>query len=58
MPTRRRSTGGTSGQPPRATMPSYCAIACSVVCAVAGDNVGSEALGICLVRDAESKPCP
>ena len=57
-----RAAGGrlcaTSGQPPLATMPSNCAIACSVCCTVAGDNVGSDAFGIWMVREPESKPWP
>ena len=57
-PSRRRSTFGTSGQPPRETMPSYCAIACAVCSAVAGESVGSDAFGIAMVREAESKPWP
>ena len=57
-----RAAGGrlcaTSGQPPLATMPSNCAIACSVCCTVAGDSVGSDAFGIWMVREPESKPWP
>src|ERR1700731_192419 len=52
-PSRRRSAPVTAGQPPRATIASYCGIACSVVCAVAGESVGSEAVGILMVREAE-----
>ena len=58
LPSRSRSAGGTVGQPPRATIASYRAIACSVCCTVAGDSVGSEAFGIRMVREAESKPWP
>ena len=57
-PSRRRSACATSGQPPLATMPSNCAIACSVCCTVAGDSVGSDAFGIWMVREPESKPWP
>src|SRR4051794_20184031 len=39
-------------------MLSNCAIACSVCCTVAGDNVGSDAFGIWMVREPESKPWP
>src|SRR5205823_14680467 len=37
---------------------SYCGIACSVVCTVPGESVGSDAVGILMVREAESKPWP
>ena len=57
-PMRSRSFAGTAGQPPRATMASYWATACSVVCAVAGDSVGSDDFGIWMVREAASKPWP
>ena len=53
-----RSNFGTSGQPPRATIPSKARIACSVCCTVAGDSVGSDAFGIWMVREPESKPWP
>ncbi len=57
-PSLRRSTLVTAGQPPRETMPSYCAIACPVCSTVCGDRVGSDAFGIWMVREAESKPWP
>ena len=42
---------GTTGQPPRATMPSYVLTACSVIWAVDGDSIGAVALGIAIVRE-------
>ncbi len=58
LPSRSRSAFATSGQPPLATMPSKCAIACSVCCTVAGDSVGSDTFGIWMVREPESNPWP
>ena len=55
LPSRMRSARGISGQPPRAMIASYSRIACSVCCTVAGDSVGSDACGIRIVREAESK---
>jgi len=46
LPSRRRSVGGTFGQPPLDRIASYRAIACAVVSTVDGDSVGSEAFGI------------
>ena len=38
--------------------PRTARIACSVCCTVAGDSVGSDAFGIWMVREPESKPWP
>ena len=46
------------GQPPLATMASYCAIELCVVSAVEGDNVGSDFFGSLTLREALSKPLP
>src|SRR5262245_25597858 len=58
MPSRRRLTAGICGQPPRATICSYWATAASVVCVVAGDSVGSDAVGMRALLAAASKPAP
>ena len=46
------------GPAARATIPSNGAIACSVVSTVDGDSVGSDAFGMWMVREAESKFWP
>src|ERR1700756_4474164 len=47
---------GTSGQPPLATIASYCEIEASVVCAVEGESVGNVFFGRRTLREELSKP--